>query len=241
MFWCSGIHKDGWVLAFIGYAFLAAVRWQKTRKAYYLFYMITALLLLFTTRYFVFLCLLGPWLFWLILDQTKYKIRWFALLYGLMLLLVFSLGKISSIEPINLIIAKQQSFFSLRGYSDMQTPILENNFGSFVLNLPSALDHVFLRPYLSFNSPLKYQVAAMDAWLVCLFSIVLLFNLKRNQANKFSFIMLFTFSLSMLLFIGYTIPNCGALVRYKSEFTPLWLSALIGLSDLNFLRQGRRL
>jgi hypothetical protein len=41
----------------------------------------------------------------------------------------------------------------------------------------------------------------------------------------------------MYLFIGYTIPNCGALVRYKSEFTALLIPALVALSEVPFLKR----
>jgi hypothetical protein len=37
------------------------------------------------------------------------------------------------------------------------------------------------------------------------------------------------------LFIGYTIPNCGALVRYKSAFTCLLIPSLVALSEVPFL------
>jgi hypothetical protein len=45
------------------------------------------------------------------------------------------------------------------------------------------------------------------------------------------------FGATVYLFIGYTIPNSGALVRYKSEFTVVLLSALVGLSEVPFLKR----
>jgi hypothetical protein len=45
------------------------------------------------------------------------------------------------------------------------------------------------------------------------------------------------FGATVYLFIGYTIPNAGALVRYKSEFTVVLLSALVGLSEVPFLKR----
>ena len=45
------------------------------------------------------------------------------------------------------------------------------------------------------------------------------------------------FALSMYIFIGYTIPNAGALVRYKSEFTILLLASLVALSEVKWLNE----
>ena len=48
---------------------------------------------------------------------------------------------------------------------------------------------------------------------------------------------IFFFAFSMYIFIGYTIPNCGALVRYKSEFTVLLLACFVALSDYEKLNK----
>jgi len=136
-----------------------------------------------------------------------------------------------------IIVAKQHAFFSMWGYSDMQTPILENTFSSFVINLPSACDHIFLRPYVSATNPLKYQLAAVDTLFVVGLIMLFMLFIKRKNMQELFYVMLLFFAFSMYLFIGYTIPNCGALVRYKSEFTALLIPALVALSEVPFLKR----
>ena len=136
---------------------------------------------------------------------------------------------------------RQAEFFGYIGYSDMQTPRLENTFESYCNNLPTALNHIFLRPYISPNSSLKYNITSVDNFIVLGFIVVFLISFKRKNLSNAMFIAVLCYALSIYLFIGYTIPNCGALVRYKSEFTVLLLASLAGLSELprfnNFLNR----
>jgi len=237
LFWCSGIHKDGWVLAAIGFASYAITKFYSTRNLSYLFFLGASLLLLVVSRYFVFFCFFPPFLLWLLFRKKTKGVVWFTACYLLLLLLFFTMGNFTPIEPLDIIIAKQQSFFSLRGYSDMETSILDHRFSSFLTNFPEACNHIFLRPYFKSTDPLKYQAAAIDSWMVFGLCVLCLFFINRSNLRQLFFVMLLVFSLSMYLFIGYTIPNCGALVRYKSEFTVLLLSAMFALSEIPFLKR----
>ncbi len=237
LFWCSGIHKDGWVLAFIGLSCFYAMRYLDTKKWGYIVAIGLSLFLLFASRYFVFLCFFPPFLCWLCCSTLPKRSMLFAIFYIVLLFLFFTLGKFTPIEPMEIIVAKQHAFFSMWGYSDMQTPILENTFSSFVINLPSACDHILLRPYVSATNPLKYQMAAVDTLFVVGLIILFVLFIKRKNMQELFYVMLLFFAFSMYLFIGYTIPNCGALVRYKSEFTALLIPALVALSEVPFLKR----
>ena len=119
----------------------------------------------------------------------------------------------------------------------METPLLENNFMSYVKNFTTALNHIFLKPSFNYNEYFKYKISALDSWFV--FSLIILFSvyIKRKNLHNGFFLFLLFFGSTVYLFIGYTIPNAGALVRYKSEFTVVLLSALVGLSEVPFLKR----
>ncbi len=236
LFWCSGIHKDGWVLAAIGFSLFTIMKFHTTQKRKYLFWLSISLLLLLLSRYFVFFCFFPPLMLWFFYRKTDKGVLWFAITYIVLLILFFTVGNFTPFEPLDIIIAKQQSFFSLRGYSDMQTSILDHHVSSFVANFPEACNHIFLRPYYNSGDLLKYQVAAIDSWLVCALYILCALYIRRGHVHQLFYMMLLVFALSMYLFIGYTIPNCGALVRYKSEFTVILLSAMFALSEIPFLK-----
>lgn len=237
LFWCSGIHKDGWVLAAIGFVTYFTMVYINTKALKYWIGILLSLFLLFVSRYFVFLCFFPPFILWVLFYQYPKRQFIFIGSYVFVLILFFTVGYFSSIDPMGIIVEKQRAFFLTRGYSDMKTPILSAHFSSFIQNLPTALNHILLQPAWSKNNILKYQIASLDSWLVFILIITMLFYVKRNHLDVLFYLMILFFAISMYLFIGYTIPNCGALVRYKSGFTALLLPVLVSISEVPFFKR----
>jgi|694.fasta_scaffold24608_4 hypothetical protein len=236
IFWCSGIHKDGWILSGVGALVYLTHLNQIQFKVKYLFGILLVLLFLLFMRYFYFICLLPPYLMWLITAKSKWKLTSFCLAYGLGFLLFFNLKSINPrIDPMQLVVNRQTEFIAIRGYSDMRLPHLDNSVGSFIDLFPIALNHVFTKPNFDWNGPWKYRVAALDNYLVLLLIGISLFYLKRKNFNHSMPLMLLFLSLSVLLFIGYSVPNAGALVRYKSLFIALLLPSLFYLSEIPWI------
>lgn len=238
VFWCSGIHKDGIILSAIGFISYFGYKFLRDKKSMYLLISLLFLILLFVTRYFYLLCILPPFLIWLFTKKSNNKFTIFTISYFLFFIILFNINHVfKSIRPLELISNKQKDFINLIGYSDMRTPILENNFMSYVRNLPTALNHILLRPTFHFKEYLKYQISALDTYLV--FGLIVIFSIfiKRKNMSSGFYLFLIFFGASVYLFIGYTIPNAGALVRYKSEFTVVLLAALVGLSEVPFLKR----
>lgn len=237
LFWCSGIHKDGWVLASLGWICYYAVQFQQSGKWRYLAGVLAALMLLFASRYFVFFCFLPLFLCWWIWRNTAYKNMYFLSAYAIFLGAFFTVGKFTSIEPLNIIVGKQKDFLNLHGYSDMQTPLLDTSLSTFIRNFPTALEHILFRPMFQFDSVMKYQLASIDAWFTFLLIVIMIVYTKRSHLQQLFYIMLIVFGFSMYMFIGYTVPNCGALLRYKSEFTVLLVTAFVAVSEVPFFKR----
>jgi len=106
---------------------------------------------------------------------------------------------------------------------------LEPNFTSFVINLPQTLSLSMLRPYPSDVRHILSLAAATETdWLLLLFLVFLFFPNKRNnqrQPTIFIYFCLFL-SFSVLMTIGYSVNNIGAIVRYRSIILPLLLTPL---------------
>jgi hypothetical protein len=236
LFWCSGIHKDGWVLTAFGLIFYSLSRYISDRKSKYLIALLAGLFLLFIVRYFYFIALMPLLVLWIISRNSKYLPVFYAAALLVTAALFFNIHRfLPAVNPMKMVQSRQTEFLGLIGYSDMKTPRLENNFSSYAQHFTTALNHVFLRPTLKFPDLRKYQVSAVDNYLILLLLISLLIFIKRKNFRNGLLLSSFLFACSMYLFIGYTIPNCGALVRYKSEFTVLLLAAAVGLSELPFL------
>jgi hypothetical protein len=233
LFWNSGIHKDGLVLSVLGVMIYAAHRLIQRLHWKYIILVMLSLFLLLSIRYFYFLCLLPALLLWLLLGNKKKPFLGYIVSYGLGLILFFTIHRFSSITPMDLVRNRQLEFFAYRGYSDLATPLLENSPSSYWQHLPTSLNHIFLQPYFSTSAPLKYQVAAFDNLFILL--LLLLACMKiRKPGREFSIVwFVFFFAIPTLLFIGYTIPNCGALIRYRSTFVAMLVPAFFLISDLS--------
>ncbi|MEZ5046110.1 MAG: hypothetical protein R2831_03880 [Chitinophagaceae bacterium] len=234
LFWCSGVHKEGWILFGVGLLTFCSFMYHRSQQVQYLLFALLALFFIAVIRYFYFFVLVFPFVLYILSASTKLSaIRLYTISYFVLLIMFFSIKYISpSIDPMRIVQNRQETFFELRGYSDMQTPKLENNTWSYIKNLPTALNHIFLRPYFHAYDPVKYKVAALDTYLIAFCLGIFLFLFKRIYLKEPLYVFLLFFSLSSLLFIGYTIPNCGALVRYKSEFMAILLACMVSIASL---------
>jgi hypothetical protein len=237
-FWCSGIHKDGWLLAGFGMLIYSTYQYKQQKLMKYFMVALMSLFFIFILRYFYFLCLLLPYLLWLMLDSQPRKIMWYSVIYIIAGVLFFSLKQVSaSLDPMQLVVNRQAEFIQIRGYSDMRMPCLSNNFESFASIFPTAIDHIFLKPRFAFHSLIKYQYSAIDSYLVFAIIMICACCMKRKNMQYGMLICILFFSLSVYLFIGFTVPNAGALVRYKSVFTALLIPTLVALSELPKFRK----
>ncbi|MBK9300317.1 MAG: hypothetical protein IPN14_06840 [Bacteroidetes bacterium] len=143
LFWCSGIHKDGWVLAAFGAIVYSMNGYLHHRTYKYLLGLVVSLFFLFIVRYFYMITLLPVLLLWAFTYSRKNKLRYFAMALLLTSLVFFNIHRvIPALNPMKMIQSRQHEFFGYIGYSDMKTPKLENHFNSYLQNLPSALNHV---------------------------------------------------------------------------------------------------
>lgn len=232
LFWCSGIHKDGLVFSVSGgiVYYLHLISENKQYKV--MPKLIFLIFLLLCIRYFYFLCLLPALVLFLLSNRKEHKLRFYVLGYSLCALIFFFSKQISGFNPMKLVINKQAEYFQAKGYSDMETPLLTDNVGSFVQNLPTALNHVWLRPYPNPSDRFKYFVHGLDAWLVVALMLLSLMYFKQSNWKNSLLLFITFYCVSILLFIGYTIPNCGAVVRYRSCFMAMLLPVLLVTSAI---------
>ncbi len=244
LFWCSGIHKDGFIFSAIGiiiYLFNVQLKRKKIILKY-CFIILACSVLLFALRNFLLFFLVLALFAWFV--SSKYPSRkWvvFGSIYSAGILVFFALPLFSSsLDLPQYIINKQSEFKEIPGNSIIIVPPLTPSVESFIHFLPSAIDIAFLRPHLNEAKSLSYLFAALEN----LFLIVLIVGcfLFRDKKSKIVTINLFCifFSLSILILSGYTVTFSGSVVRYKSIVLPLLITAFIVLFDekklLNILR-----
>ena len=220
------IDKDG--LIFIGIAvacyifhrFVSVPKNNVTVKYGLLF--LVALAIIFLFRNYVLVAMLPAMLIGMLCKWLPFKKRYTVLVTYAVFLLLFFLSGFSD-DWYNLPAAVVQRKADFAALSMGNTGIAMNELNpsakSFLYNLPKAINHYFMRPYLWEFSQRSVLLTAIELLFYQLIILIFIFYRKRSTTPIHPFnIFGLLFVLNMMLIIGYTIPNIGAIVRYRSIF-----------------------
>ncbi len=235
----AAVHKDGIVftcLAFFNLALYTGLKNGFNLKKI-LVLLFTFLLLFFIRSYVAFgvaaACLL-------LLLNLKLKYNPVYILIGFMLvgwLSLFTLEKLKpDFKPLNLIVEKQTAFLALpKAQTQLNVTVLTPDIISITRAAPEALSRTILHPHpLAFSNP-TYLVFALENCFYLGLMLLFIFIHKQNHykdLNKSLIIYMLLIIAFIFLFIGYTIPASGAIIRYKSIYLP-YLMAFV-LAGINW-------
>jgi hypothetical protein len=234
LYFVSGIHKDG--LVFLLQAVLIYSVYQSLAKNKFtvkrVSLIMVSLILLFLVRNFIVLALLPALLAWILSAKTKWNAAiTFVGVYLLSGLLFFGISSVNAkIDPPAIIVKKQTDYKSLRpGATQIELTPLQPNFKSFVANTPQAVGHILFMPYPGVQAVNSLLPFSFEMFFYLFLFLRLHFFMRKNYAvsdKPFLFFILF-FTFTVFLFIGYTVPNIGALVRYRSLYFPFLITPLL--------------
>ncbi len=163
----------------------------------------------------------------------KNKVALFGIVYLAFICIFFNAKYLNPhLDPMKMVQQRQVEFMLSKGRSEIAMPVLSSSWLNYVKAIPISLNHVFMQPSFFKWHELHYKLAALDNYFILGLIFAFLIQVKRKKMNNSFYLFMFAFALSSYLFIGFTISNIGAIVRYKSEFTLMLLSALIGMADL---------
>ena len=92
---------------------------------------------------------------------------------------------------------------------------------SFLKNTPQAINLSTIRPYPSDVRHILSLAAAIEIdALLLMFGLFLIWRTNHVQTKNIIYFCIF-FSFSLLLAIGFSVNNLGAIVRYRSVIMPL--------------------
>lgn len=237
LFWCSSIHKDGFVFTAIGLIFYSFHHWiQRGFTIKRALAILFGMLLLFALRNYVCFLLFPVLLSWWLATRltTLRPLYIFASVYILCLLVFFTSYIFSpTFNFPQYIITRQHAFSLIVSNTKVTVPLLSPCFGSFVNYLPTAIDMAIIRPHWrEINSVLYYPLLLE---LYSMFTLVLLciFFKSKTKSMPVAGYAGLIFAFSILLIIGYTITFSGAIMRYRSLVFPLILTMSIGYTDIS--------
>ena len=137
-------------------------------------------------------------------------------------------------NPLNLITKRQDAFINLgEAKTNFNYDTLQPTLKSFAAATPKSFRNVFLSPLpTEFKSKilLSYFVEMLCYYL--LLASLFFYHKKNNHDKSFTIFTVF-FSFIMMMVIGYTITNFGALVRYRSLYLPFFITPILCSIDWN--------
>lgn len=241
LFWMTGIRAEGWLLFFIALAlknFVRVLKHPKTSNWVGLLIAFIGILILRSVLLFLLIPVLACW--WLYIKKNIKPIKSFLLVFGIGLVLFWGSTYISSTHNLpQVVIKRQQAFLALHGQTRFELDSLQANPISFLQIFPQAINNTIFRPYLwEAKGLLQWITAGSVLFLLASFIIYLLRRPSNDPIKRQDPLVLSTilFGLLLYIFIGYTVPFPGAIVRYKSlgEYF-LLLSLLAGIKWKAFI------
>lgn len=233
VYFSSAIHRDGLIylsLCIIVYHSFFLIKFKNhllIRSAVILCFLILILLL----RNFVFIALIPALAAWIIASKRpKNSLLYFSIVYIIIAVLFFSTSLLPSSLNLPAHVSERQIAFTQlakKGASSININPLFPNFRSFFNNLPQAVNHCLMRPYLTEHNTILYIPAALETMFYELIFIIFIFFRKSELALNSLFYFCIFFSITMFLIIGYTIPILGAIVRYRSIYLPFFLIPIL--------------
>lgn len=238
VFWLSGIRKDGLLfvaLAMVLFYFDSMMRKEGGfLKNAFLF--LFGFLVLYLIRNLMVMCV-APALFgWFLCRLFRINaLLTFIAVYALTIFLFFASGNIHGLPDLaQKVVDRQYDFFSLTANTRLALDSLQATSGSYLNILPQALNHSFLRPYLTESKGILQVISALDVvFFIGVLILAVFFHIKKIKIilqNPLILTCLFTSFFGYLL-IGYTVPFPGAIVRYKIIFELLFLCAFAVLAE----------
>lgn len=227
LYWSSGLHKEG--LIFLGisqviYHIYFGAKEKKIRIKR-IAGVLLGLAILLLLRNFIFVVMIPAILAWLIANKWPQKgLACFACVYVFFCILFFTLRYIDPrLDFPQAVVNKQQAFLQIKtGNSSIPIKELTPTVGSFLKTIPQAISLSALRPYPSNIRHLLSLAATVEIDLLLLLFVISLFVRRKeiSVSHNVIYFCLF-FSFSVLLSIGFSVNNLGAIVRYRSVIFPL--------------------
>lgn len=231
LFWCQGIHKDGWMMMAFGILLYGMHRWVITKQWRYIGIVLAALVFSLLVRYFYILLLLPALLLWVVALGATRPLRVFGIGYAIffLLLLVCSYW-LPFLNPMPLLLSKQSAFLALQGRTSFELPALTHSVWSLFQLLPHALWHVLITPPVNTQSLLAQVLVCAESVAILCCWIGMCWRLPTSVWQQAMYVFIMAYAISAYLLIGLTIPNTGALVRYRSEYLLAISAVLVSVS-----------
>jgi len=241
VFWLSGIRADGLILFFLALLLLHFRRWLYNNKKWSVLVCMLAGLGMLIFRSQVLLIILPCLTAWYISVKFNRKpLTIFLWVFGIGALSFFASAWLSPHKNLpTMIVQRQQEFMALKG-TRFPLDSLQPSVTGFARVLPQAVSHTFIRPYVWEAKGLLQIMTAVEilvCWLLVLLAIIKKDKYWKKELGNPLLVLCLFFGITLYIFIGYTIPFPGAIVRYKAIPELLLLPLPVIITNWAFLQK----
>lgn len=241
LFWGSGLLKESIIFFGLGLFLLNLKQLSEKFSWQNILFILIAIVLITYTKLYV-LAALSPALLGYGFNKTILKDKPFfsyvlssLIIIGASFLLLPAKLKFN---PIQLIITKQHDFMELMNQvensSSFAFPVIQSTL-DVIMAIPNALVVTFVRPFLwESNSPFMLMSTIENMNIIIFFVVALFFRKKNINFNVLFFCI--SFVLFLYILTGLTVPNFGAIARYKVPALPFLLIAILAIIDIEKLK-----
>lgn len=234
LFFTSTIHRDGLIWMSLGVVLYAVSRLladgYKTKR--FIWFLMAFGLIFLLRNYLAFILIPGLAAWWMAEKNERRTALIFTLITALSMVLFFSLRYLIPLADFpQYVMNRQAAFDEISSVSRTYLPLspLSPDFYGYIKILPVAFSHVFRLPLLWQVSGLTEIPFALEALFI---QLLIMIRIVKGKYRPVPLLMFLSFiSLIALYFIGITVPNLGAIIRYRSiYFQLLYIVLLYGIT-----------
>lgn len=224
LFWSSGVHKDGLLLAVAGLLLLAAVRLSlQSFRLRWALPVLFGLVLFFLLRpHACLLFVLSCAMLWVPMRANPSKAKVAAAVAGL-LIVAAVFYYFNPTVPASWLAARRLEFLALTATDVVSTQTFEGNFRGMLMFLPKAIGFGCFWPLPGMYIHPLALAAGVENAVVLLIWWGAVYALLRRKSEDYSlpFILgCFAYFAATAILVGFTIPYLSPLMRYKSIALP---------------------
>jgi hypothetical protein len=232
VFWLSGIRSDGLLFFSISLLLLHFHKWVSQYRVRSFILWIVGFIGILIIRPPVAAILIPALISWWICERlSKKPVLVFLIVYIFAGIIFFASSLLSSSGLPGMVAERQRSFMKLKG-SEFKLDTLKPTFKSFARIFPQATVNTFFRPHPFEGKGLLQKISALEIvtfWLIVIVSIVRADREWRTSLLHPMLLVCLFFGASLYIFIGYSIPFPGAIVRYKIIGELMLLCAVVSI------------
>ncbi len=220
VFWLSGIRGDGLLLFFMALLLYQFRQWLLDRRRQAVILALLGFAGVLIIRNAVALCMAPALAGWYLAQRNTQK-TWtrYLAIYGIGIILFFSSALLSArYSGPAMVAARQAEYLELHGNTRFRLDRLDASLPSFVKVLPQAVANTFFRPLPWEARGVLQLMSALDILLFWGLAAYCFFRRSPDRRRNWDQPLipaLLLAGLSLYIFIGYTVPFPGAIVRYK--------------------------